>query len=56
MLFEILFGQILEVSFGEGNVGFYVDFGFIIGDLDIFSELSDSAVDFDSLSKEFCEI
>ena len=54
--FEVLFGQVLEVSLGEGDVGLDSDFLVIGGDFDWLSEFACFAIDFNSLFEELCEV
>lgn len=56
MLLQVFFGQVFQVSLGESNICINADFLIIVGHFNILSEMSDFAIDFDSLSKEFSKV
>lgn len=53
---EVLFGEVLEVSLGEGDIGLNGDFLVVAAHLDLLSELAGFAVDFDPVLEELCEV
>lgn len=52
MLLKILFGEVLEISLGEVNISLEGDFLVVIKNLDVLSEMTNSATDLDALSEE----
>ena len=53
---EVLLGEVLEISLGEGDVSSDGDLFVFALDIDCASEFSSSSVDFDSLSEIFGEV
>jgi len=53
---EVLFGQVLQVSLWEWNVGSNGDFAGITGDVDLFTQVTDFTIDFYSGFQEFSEV
>jgi hypothetical protein len=57
VLLQELFGEILEVSLGEGDVGGNGDFVVTIADnLDIFAKLADLALDLDAVVQKLFKV
>ena len=54
--FEILLGEVLEVSFGKGDISLNGDFLVVAVDSDLVSQFAGFSVDFDSVSEELCEV
>jgi hypothetical protein len=53
---EVLLGEVLEVSLGEGDVGLDGDFLVVAAHLDLLSQFAGFAVDFDSVLQELGEV
>lgn len=56
VLLEVFLGQVLQVSLWERNVGWDGELAGIAGDGDLFSQVADLSVDFDSGSQELGEV
>ena len=53
---EVLLGEVLEVSLGEGDVGLDGDLLVVAANLDLLAEFAGFAVDFDSVLEELSEV
>jgi hypothetical protein len=56
VLLEVLLGQVLKISLGEGDIGVDVDDFVGVGDLDAVTQFTDLSVNLDSLSEELSEV
>lgn len=56
VLLEVLFGQVLQVSLWECDVSWDSDLAGIVGDVDLFTQVSNLSVDFYSGFQEFSEV
>ena len=56
LLLEVLLGQVLEVSLGEGDLGLNDDCVLVLGNSDGLAEVADLAVDLDFLGKVGFEV
>jgi hypothetical protein len=53
---QILFGQVLKVTLGKGDISAKGDFLLVVAYLDGLSEVTGSASDFDALAEVLCEV
>lgn len=53
LFLQVLFGQVLKVTFAERSYGRNVDAGLFTGDLNSVTENTGLAVDLDSIVKKF---
>jgi hypothetical protein len=54
--FQIFFGQVLQISLGEGDVGADGHFLFVVAHLHGLAEVAGPAADFDALAEVLCEV
>lgn len=55
LLLQVLLGQVLQVSLGEGKLGSDDDLGLVAGDGDLGAQLTSLAVDLDAVVQELLE-
>lgn len=55
MLSQILLGEVLEVSLGEGKLGIHVELGLVFVDDNFAPEVTSFAIHFDAIVKKLLE-